>query len=237
MEALCEVQFLGSRWAFDSPLELFRLLADEYPSEPQRVALPISVVAPEAADGITFSPSTNKIRFANRPGDRFVMIDAGVISVHTTGLYPGWEAFLAAIERAVSAYVSVVGGEEIARIGVRYLNRISLKDGHQELPTLFVGPPRVFSGAGLKLDAFFQRTESTSADRPSVRVLKTMGTVVDEEKKEFVLLDIDVVWQKTQTEESLPLKSLVPRINKLRAIERDVFESSILDRLRERFDD
>ena len=89
-------------------------------------------------------------------------------SVHMLRPYKGWETFRPQIQQALDAYSRIAEPEGITRIGLRYINKITIKEPHNDLSPYFSIPPRFPEiDSATHLLAFFNRKEARSRTGPS----------------------------------------------------------------------
>lgn len=235
-EAVCQVSFLDGDWDFVAPSAIYKLLQTQYPEPPgQVIEAGFQVIGPQVEQQIRFGPTPPKTRFSAENGRYLATIGQQVIFVHVVGDYCGWEEFRSRIVEAVDAFVSVTGPSAVTRIGVRYINRITLNGLDFPLERYFTTPPTAPEEGFAGITAFFQRLELKLPDDRGTLV-SIFGSAEEEDpKKMAMILDLDAV--RTWESDHLPIIDVYKTIDELRDIERNAFESMITDDLRKVFDD
>jgi uncharacterized protein (TIGR04255 family) len=235
LEATFECRFEPSaRWGLSSLAELQERLREEYPAEPAQLASSDLQLASEAGEfkaSFRTQPQSQVFQFASTDGTALVRAGRELVSVHATGPYVGWRIFRDRIAGALQAYVEIAQPSIVQRYSIRYVNRIDLPPAILELTDYFrvpLGPPE---GLGFSLSTFFLRLEAARPDQ--TRIIQTFASVPAETIS--IILDLDVV-REAVNEPAVFSEQLMRRIDDLREIERDAFEASITDKLREVFD-
>jgi uncharacterized protein (TIGR04255 family) len=127
-EALCAFNFIpASEWNFTIPGKLHSLVKEEYEGDPRNIAIQ-TIVPPLAGNQVPNIGFQNEIRvqLPSRDNTKVVVIGQDVISVSVLKPYEGWEAFKPRIERVLKAYYEINRPNAVGRIGLRYINHISV---------------------------------------------------------------------------------------------------------------
>jgi uncharacterized protein (TIGR04255 family) len=236
-EAVCEFRFAGEReWdPLATPAKLRERLARSYPGKVkvQNVlsAKPAKDVQPGPA--LEMTPGPTRLRFPSEDGKRLVSVAAQLLGVHVLLPYSGWEDFRARIEEALTAYIDVCQPQTFTRVGLRYINRITLKgedtvplgDYFRILPTQPEELPSIVS-------AFVHRAEHLYDDGTKL-VLTFASLPPPPPEKNTFLLDLDLIQEPA---EPRPITATLATVDDLRQRERIVFEALITDKLRATFD-
>jgi uncharacterized protein (TIGR04255 family) len=233
-EAVCEFLFDGSgeTWDFTVPGRLYELLKGEYPGRPreQTVIRPGSLSG--TAEPLDVIRTSTRVQLVNESQNRIVGCGRNSLSVHSQPPYDGWEAFRSQIVNAITAYDSLIPGLSVRRVGVRYINRITV-EGHLERLAGFVSvSPLHVDGIRTDSFAYHLRTEARYLD-DSGRLLVTVGTADAPEGHSSVIIDIDVVWE---ADEPLPLMECLDHVEDNKRKVTVAFESLITDEARRNFD-
>ena len=134
-----------------------------------------------------------RVQFLGEGGTRIVGVGADQLSVHMLRPYTGWESFRPQIHQALDAYRSIAEPEGITRIGLRYINKISIKAPHDDLTPYFTIPPKFPEiDSTTRLLAFFNRKEAAVSDRP-IRIVVTFADMESAPSPSY-LLDLDIIW-------------------------------------------
>ena len=233
-EALCEFHFGdGKEWDLATPSKLQEAFRGTYSAPPRfQQAIAANVMQPQqAAPGIALMRGIVKTQFFDESGTKLVAVAPGVLSVHILRPYCGWEAFRPRIANALENFVRVTGSSQLVRIGIRYINKITLaaSGGSVDLTTLFRCVPADVPGLPEQLLSFMHRTEH-EYDRDT-RLVMTLASIPDPGNE--ILLDLDVI---REPEEAEPAAGAMAIVDALRDREREAFEAVITDELRSHFD-
>lgn len=234
-EALVEVQFAQpSDWDLTIPGRLHEALKADYPGKlRQQKLITANVVLGSAEQLPTLSTigGLGKVQFPTEDGRRLIAVGPNVMSIHVLRPYPGWEDFRSRIERGLRAYCGVVAPTAVARIGLRYINRISLPGPNVRLEEHFRCATPNIDGVPESTTGFAHRDELRYPD--DVQLLLTYASLAAPDASASFLLDIDLV-QTLDT--PLSVDRVLVHIDNLRERERVAFEALITDKLRATFD-
>jgi len=133
----------------------------------------------------------------------------------------------------LEAYQEIVKPDGVKRIGVRYINRITINDDHLTLSDFFAVPPQMPDELDVNISNFFLRLETAYVDLP-IQLIQTFGSAPSEPGSAAFILDLDVIreWE----DDSLPVEEALSQVDTLRDRERDAFEALITDQARGMFD-
>lgn len=240
-EAVCQVSYAGaSKWGLLAVSSMYEALQESYAVEPQQqLQAGLTLTEGDGQPGehsITMQQQRPSYRFSNETNpERFVLVNSDYVSIHCGSPYEGWESFRQRIDAATHEFDASAKPEGISRIGVRYINSVTLPTDHVNIGDYFtfgIGYP---DSLGLGMSGFIMRIEGVRDSDP-MKVLTTFASVADEDPRSSTfLLDIDVVQQWPDSELLQPHRAL-EFIDLLRAREREVFEGLITDTLRGLFD-
>ena len=229
-EAVCEFHFSDAEnWTLAHSGLFMERVKGRYSGKPSeqrllRLSVPSVPSAPSLAE-------VTKVQLRSESGKELVGVGAGTLSVHSLKPYAGWEAFRKQIAEALEEYRAIASPSAIRRIGIRYINQLSIPATAQS-DDFITTPPHGIPSIQVTLAAFSMRYEYVLED--SVRALVQMGSADSAPDTYGIALDIDVtkVWQG----DGLKIDSGLGLVDKLRDQERDIFEALITDKARELFD-
>jgi uncharacterized protein (TIGR04255 family) len=145
--------------------------------------------------------------------------------------YGNWAELREEALRLWAVFVQIAAPTGVGRIGVRYINRIGLPAGEQDISNYVVPAPQPPPTVDLKLRSFIHHDVLEAPGYPyHVRVVKTLQ---EEEKKGcFLIFDIDVF-----TDEKLSIDDQMIRkhLEEMRWLKNSVFFSSITAKARMEF--
>jgi uncharacterized protein (TIGR04255 family) len=171
-----------------------------------------------------------------RTGDglRLLGCGDGILSVHALAPYPGWENFLEQAKEAVACLPSYVRRAGARNLSVRYIDRILLPgagSGLGDYLTIVPSPPEHMPQV---LQGFNMATLSRDPNDGTVVSLTVASAAAANDGRPAVVYDLTVQRQGDPLC-SLEDDSWVAIADALHTRQRDIFEASITDRMREHF--
>lgn len=137
VEAVCEVRFAPeAAWDWTVPGRLAARLGDEYPVMHELVG-EVLIFGDKAT-----APPPSPERIQLKTADQLAMVQSGprLLAVNQLSPYPGWEAFVERVSKAVDSQIAVSGWQPLQRIGLLYINRIETSEEASEVLSVY---PRV----------------------------------------------------------------------------------------------
>jgi uncharacterized protein (TIGR04255 family) len=152
--------------------------------------------------------------------------------------YEGWQSFINRVHRELQVALETIGYCRIARIGLRYINRIDVPSDNPPQSRTFRYEDYITINLTLppKLDPIGGYLWRIERQFPELALNATLqsGTLIPElpEMASF-LLDVDVF-----TTEELPVKidDIAPKLEEMRKLKNELFELSISDVARRVFE-
>ena len=236
VEALCGIRFdPGPSWDLTIPgkLQLQKGIEEFYTGTRQQSVIETSVHAPQGQKpNVEVREALARVQLLSEDGTRLISVGPDILSVNTLKPYDSWEDFKPRIESVLKAYYTVAKPKGINRIGVRYINRISIKKADAKINEYFQSNP--FESAALPntINTFMSRVEYEYED--GVKLILTHAKQPSDSSDSDFLLDLDVIWDKGHINE---LKKAMDVIEDLHTREGDAFEAMITDQARALFDD
>lgn len=246
-EALCEFQFVaGEDWDLTIPGKLHAEL-DDYIGKPrQQNVMEFGVEAVEdRPPSLHYGEGLGRVQLLTGQGTRIVGVGPDVLSVHMLKPYQdpsirsqqnGWVEFRRRIEEALEAYWKVASPRGVQKIGVRYINKITLPTRTPVFEDYLRCALPTVSGLPDEIKGFLGSTEYVYNDGVLLNLIVARGaTGISDDLlvSSEVFLDLDVVWAS----ESVILQSdALQKVENLRDRERKAFEAIITDKSRKLFD-
>lgn len=175
-------------------------------------------------------------RLNSKDGADVLVVNRNQFTVARRAPYTAWPEFFGRFDRDYELVSKVLGYRRVSRIGLRYINRIDVPTKNSseiDIRTYLNVYPHAPNRALESLLASQVRFEYTEHSIGAV-VVVTSGTV-DPVLINHVsyLLDIDVILQQ-----DIPLKraDVLEKINALRAIKNEIFETLVTNESRRLFD-
>jgi uncharacterized protein (TIGR04255 family) len=174
------------------------------------------------------SPQT---RLSSQDEADALLVNAQTLTWSRLAPYEGWESLFGRVERDLREAIGVSGYRKISRMGVRYINRLDVP----------------FTGPSLRYEDYLTINLTIPEAWPTVenygwRFERAFGSLYAIVQSAVIapeipntgafLLDIDVVDQH-----NLPakLEDVLTRLQEMRHLKNEIFESSISDKAREQF--
>lgn len=238
-EALCAFNFTPvSEWNFTVPGKLLSVIQEEYPGEPRNIAIQ-TILPPVGGGQIPNIGFQNEIRvqIPSLDNTKIVVVGKDMISLSVLQPYEGWEQFKPRIERVISAYYKVNPPKEVIRIGIRYINHISVPQARANAGEYFNVVPEMKSSEDsdvsvFHLTNFMHRSEYATNDAVKV-IVTNAGLITPHPDRSEYVLDIDTIWDETPLQD---LAQVMEVVDKLHTMEGGVFEGMITDKARSLFD-
>ncbi|MFH1421997.1 MAG: TIGR04255 family protein [Planctomycetota bacterium] len=189
---------------------------------------------------IQISPSANQknqsfdlgcVGFKLHSGDNLniVQFNKGAFIFSRLKPYVNWEPFCQEAFRLLTIYHDLfkLGLEtKIIRIGLRFINRISIKHNNVKLADYYQYPPESLKNTGWPLSGYLHHDVMQIPDTDySVNLIKTIQNIPDEIG---LILDIDVF---TQPQFQYNDSKLINYLEEMRWIKNKIFFSSITDKV------
>ena len=233
-EAVCEFHFLGPEaWTLAHSGLFMGRVKVRYSGKPSEQRL-LRMSMPFEADAV--NPALNeitKVQLRSESGTEMVAVGAGTLTVHSLKPYSGWERFREQIAEALNEYRAVVSPTGIRRIGIRYINQITIPTARGVPDDFITTPPYGIPSIPVTVAAFSLRHEYVRDD--SIRAVVQLASLNSPPDTYALGLDVDVtrIWQG----DGLRIDDALAFVDKLRDEERDIFEALITDKARELFDE
>ncbi|MCI0418029.1 MAG: TIGR04255 family protein [Acidobacteria bacterium] len=234
-EAIVEFRFVpGQEWDLTIPGKLHEhpAVKNQYPGKPrtQKVLEAAFQAGPGQTPNLAVREGVGRIQLVDHSGSHLISLGSDVLSVNVLRPYDGWEKFRPRIEATLSAYAEVAAPSSVARIGVRYINRIVLPGRESNIKTYFrCGPPSA-PKLPRKMAGFMSRVEYVYDD--AVQLLLTQASIDAPEGQSAFLLDLDVVWESA---EAKGLDGAMEVVDDLHEREGKAFEAVITKAARDMF--
>jgi uncharacterized protein (TIGR04255 family) len=217
---------------------IHKRLLDEYPAPIQRTqSTPFEIEVSETGPKLKASASTPGYKLTAADGAGVVMLSPNQIGTSRLAPYEGWEPFAARAKENWEAWKRLAGWREIARIGVRFINRLDIpleSEGQAiQLEQYLTVHPRMPAAADLPPMNQFAVNVEAPLGKDNCKLILNVGSVPSAlVKTASFLLDIDVVADAGVPQNDEGLWSLIDRI---RGYKNAVFEACITDNSRALF--
>jgi uncharacterized protein (TIGR04255 family) len=124
VEALAELYFAGGEWDLTVPGSFYERIKGRFPQKGQMDQLAVELEMGREGARTRTMPGAPRSRFRSEDGSRMVQLGPDVLVVNQLRPYPHFEAWSPVLLEMLALYRELVRPTTIARLGVRYINRI-----------------------------------------------------------------------------------------------------------------
>ena len=232
VEVICEFRFRPSpEWDATVPGRIYEQLKTEFPIRRpiRQFGVAVQSVPERPPLQVQFEEG---MRFLREDERAFVQVHPHRISIHHLAPYPHWESFKPLIRKGYEAYLNTVTQPVLQRIGLRYINRIVLPEGHESPSAYFTLYPYVGESLPQDYKAFAVYLLLSFEEGRDAMHLRLGSEGAGSSEQAAVLLDLDYFIAQPEGVTSDTTLEWVEQAH-LHVLE--VFEGVITDRLREQF--
>lgn len=240
VEALCQFNFSAPlKWSPVLPGIFYEGIKAEYPGEPEvQQQVQANFQFPNDAAGeaqFNLGQGEQRLIYKNEARDRLIVLSPSTVSANSLPPYEGWPSLRSRFDSMLGRTKNVLRGAEVARVSVRYINRIFIPMPEPvDLDQYFDLPFRAIGGESAITTAMFQRFES-ALDREGTTAIRTFSSVEldgDEEDGGAFVLDLEF---RRALETPTSFEDALMIADELKVAENLEFETCVTDRTRELF--
>lgn len=232
VEVVCEFRFIPAEpWDLTIPGLVYDRLRRQFPRKQAFKFVESEAVVEEQGVRQEFRMA-DRMRFLREDEKAFVQIAPDLLSTHHLDPYPTWEGFVPIVREAFEHYNEVARPKGLRRIGLRYINQITIPDRPTKLEDYLNFRPFIGPGLPQNITDFILVIQSPYAEgRDLLRLqLTTAEPVVSDQTN--VLIDLDYFLAQP---EAVSLEKAFDWIDIAHFHIQESFEASITDLLRELF--
>ncbi len=234
LEAVCEFRFQESNpWNPAFAEYIHNKVKSEFPIFRPRSDIEIRV----DNQGITRQSSEPKSLFIREDERALIQVARNLLTINHLKPYPSWIRFRQMIENAYKIYLDIVQPEGLARIGLRYINRIEIpfeRQDHLKIDDYLNVFPKTPEGIPDTFASWGQRIEIPFTHSHGLLVLQTANIrESDPQNTAIFIVDLDFV---TVPETNINLENALDWIDKAHDTIEKTFESCITEKTRVLFD-
>jgi uncharacterized protein (TIGR04255 family) len=142
VEALCEIYFTGSRWDQTVPGLFYERVRKDYPKKSQMEVTGVEVQIAQGHAETRQLACEPRMRFVREDDSRLIQLGRDLLVVNQVVTpsrpYPHFEEWREVVHTALGVYRDAAAPKGIDRLGVRYINRVTL------------------SGTSIRMEEFFR---------------------------------------------------------------------------------
>jgi len=193
IEALCEFRFVpSSSWDWTIPGRLYAEIGKEFPERAQVEGLAVQLVlGREKTSAQPVTRGTERVQMKRADGAAMVQVGPHLLVVNHLRPYTSWETFRPMILDVYAKHDRIAGPAKVARIGLRYINRIQLPDSGCRLEEFTTLDPHLTGVLDRPLNGMYQRFE-LAQEKPKAILVVQVGTQGSKEEGSFMMLDFDI---------------------------------------------
>lgn len=231
-EALCEVIFTPrGEWDISWPWRIHDALKGTYDGKPRELSvMEAGLQSTRSGASVRVQGQAPKVQFLSQDGLNVATIGRYQFSVHRLRPYSEWEDLRARLLTCLRTYCDVAGPEAVRRIGLRYINKVTVPGAHvnfnEYLRLGLIWP----DGLPPQMRHFIIRTESSYPDDPT-KLLLTCTPADSPSGTCAILLDLDIV-REWPVESPLSPADVAAAIHELKVRHRLAFETLLQEKTR-----
>ena len=233
IEALCELYFAGSEWDDTIPGRFFESVKGDFPVKRQREVQEAQITMGEGQAAAGVKRLAPWIQFRSEKGDRMLQLARDLLVVNQLQPYPSFEDWEPSIGRSLGIYGELARPKGVARLGVRYINRVVVPGTKLQLENYFTVYPQLPKGLGDVHGAFMVRFEIPPPQNGHSVVVTFASADPGQDGAQAFLLDI---YDTCRPSAPLALQDVASEVAKAHDNVEAAFEGSITDPLRGLFE-
>ena len=199
IEAVCEFRFTEkTAWDWIIPGQLYDKVKAEFPERAQISGVGFHVqTSPKKKPVASVQNLPDRVQLKRADGSAIVQVGYNLLAINVLRPYPSWTEFLVLITRIFNEYHSIAGTIELERIGLRYINQLTISDEFSEIVNMITLIPPLTGKLARPIHSFYQRYE-LEQDNPEGLLINQTGTQQDEKGNPVIVLDLDFGSTKVQ---------------------------------------
>ena len=237
VEALCEVYFTSSNWDDSIPNLFYEEIKDRFPNQEEqllhRVDFKVDVPNETISSGMQLGPSRKL--FITEERDQIIQITENLFVFNQLTPYLSFHSWESIFYDVFDIFAKLVSPHAVDRIGVRYLNHVTIPESKFQMSDYFTIFPIIPLGSGNVHGDFLINCVVPQSDEGHFLTYSFSKIVPEppDEVSQAFLLDLydQASLGRTLTESEFNSHVRVAHGNVVQA-----FEGSITDRLRNLFD-
>lgn len=234
VEAVCEFRFTGDTpWDLTIPGILYENVKIDFPRKDQIQFQGVQFIPKESGLEQEIS-KMDFARFLNQQGNMFIQIGQRVLTLHCMVPYPTWHEFQPKIQYVYNTIAKIIENPKLARVGLRYINRIIIPDANIKLEDYFEYRPQFgsFSKESLNLVNFIVGSQILVPGTHDLCRIQLTNNQPEEGIPFSFLLDLDYA---TNIDENNKVTEVIEWVDKAHNELETYFEGCITNKLRALF--
>lgn len=192
IEVICEFRFdQNQSWHWTIPTRLYERIGQEFSEDVEPKISKLEIISPERLPPDLANAGLQKVQLRRPDKSAMVQIGPHLLVINHLRPYPSWKNFKELILKVHREHASVWEAGKIARIGIRYINRIPLQEERNKISDYLSLAPPLSGALDRPVASFYQRYE-LNYDTPRGLLIHQTGTIEANQNKMF-MLDLDFV--------------------------------------------
>jgi len=196
----------------------------------QQIGLGVRIQPKEGGKEAHVIETTQRMQFFREDNKALVQIGPDRLSINHLRPYPKWVEFKPLILDVLRNYVATAAPKGFKRIGLKYVNKIEIKEKVLDLKEYFKFFPTIPENIPKNNEGFQLRIEIPYGERD--RLLLTLGSIDSPDEVSSVLLDLDFI---LIAPESILVEGAAEWLEEAHNNIEYVFEACITDKCRNLF--
>lgn len=236
LEALCEIRLdSGQTWDLAIPGLLYSEVKHIFPQRQQRGDT-LEVEFDPATKTLVQKPASTRAHFLSDDGRMLMQVGTDLLVINHLAPYSSWVKLKEKIDIALRAYVGIASPKTVLRVGLRYINRLTLPLGIVPLGEYLTISPNRPPNTPETVASWAQRLEIPFVTPEGLMILQT-GNIVVENPGEVqgvtgIMLDLDF---GTITPRSAAVDEIMDWLEAAHSEIETTFENCITDQARATF--
>jgi len=235
IEALCEFQFVpAQKWDLTIPGLIYDKVKDKFPVREQQIGIGVQFQTTEKGLQHKVEPAPPRMQFYNKDKTALIQVAPDLLTINQLKPYPTWAEFKPMILEALEIYRMVANPKGFKRIGLRYINRISIKAPSVKVEEYIKFYASIPEDLPQFHTSFISRAEIPYKNNRD-RMLITIGSAPPETPNTTsIILDVDY---NVGIPEAIAMEACEEWIEQAHSTLEKAFESCITDKSRDLFEE
>lgn len=233
VEALCELVFDSGEWDDTIPGRLYDRISREYPGKRtlQAVTADITLTPEETRTGVRRMGS--RVQFLSPDEKQIVQVERNLLVINQLAPYPekGFQSWEPVVHRMLAHYRELCAPRVIKRVGVRYLNHVTIPKTEFQLEKYFAIYPQLPPDSPGPQSEFLMRVQLPELDLKR-RLLVTFSSTPSPKPSSSFVLDLYFLSDVALSD---PFSDLPGELARAHSAIQSMFEKSITNSTRTLF--
>ncbi len=232
VEALCEIFFHHSKWDPTVPGVFYQSISDRFPTKQEIKQVDLAVELGKESAATKMSAVEPRSRFLSADASRMVQVGRDLLVVNQLKPYPRFEDWQPLITEMLQHYRDIASPAGIQKIGLRYINRVTIPETGHPMESYFRLYPEVPQTLGSAHGQFFLRLQIPARHGEHALIVTFGSTGADDPNSSAYLLDL---YDICSAGEQLSVDLVNRRTNEAHENVEHAFENIITDKARALF--